>query len=383
MGTIENSDRSGGLVALLEGYLAAPHPPFPGAVAGISIDGRVVATATVGRSLAYASADGALLASDQQVAMRRDALFDIASLTKMFATIVLLRLVDAGRIDLDTPVGAVLAPYRFGDKAQITLRHLLTHTSGLPAIATLWRIDGDRTARLEALLDTELEAPPGSRFVYSCVGYMTAMVLAEQITGARFDALVAEHVTTPLGLVDTCYRPTDRRLPLGRLVPTEFDDGYRHVLVHGEVHDENAHSLDGVSANAGLFSTVDDLLRFAEAVRTNGQGGYPALLSPALSAQMVSDQLPGALDPGYRHGLGWRLGETGVAGTLAGRGSWSHSGFTGTSIAISPRDRMCVVLLTNRVHPHRDWSDAGGIRQAVAGHAAALAAAYQADLAPA
>jgi CubicO group peptidase (beta-lactamase class C family) len=234
---------------------------------------------------------------------------------------------------------------------------------------------------LEALLDTELEAPPGSRFVYSCVGYMTAMVLAEQITGARFDALVAEHVTKPLGLLDTCYRPTDRGLPLDRLVPTEFDDGYRHVLVHGEVHDENAHSLDGVSANAGLFSSLDDLMRFAEAVRTNGRGEYPALLSDALHSQMVSDQLPASLDPGYRHGLGWRLGETGVAGTLAGRGTWSHSGFTGTSIAISPRDRMCVVLLTNRVHPRREWSEAGGVRQAVAAHAGALAAARQRDLA--
>jgi CubicO group peptidase (beta-lactamase class C family) len=97
--------------------------------------------------------------------------------------------------------------------------------------------------------------------------------------------------------------------------------------------------------------------------------------------QMVTDQLPASLDPGYRHGLGWRLGEPGVAGTLAGRGAWSHSGFTGTSIAISPLDHMCVVLLTNRVHPNRDWSEAGGIRQAVAGHAASLAAAHQADLA--
>jgi CubicO group peptidase (beta-lactamase class C family) len=271
----------------------------------------------------------------------------------------------------------VLAPYRLGDKNQVTLRHLMTHTSGLPALAGLWRIDGDRTARLEALLDTRLESPPGSRFVYSCVGYMTAMVLAEQLTGDRFDALVAAHVTGPLGLADTCYRPTDRGLPLDRLVPTEFDDDYRHVLVHGQVHDENAHSLDGVSANAGLFSTLDDLLRFAEAVRTNGRGEHPALLSDGMHAQMVSDQIPAALDPGYRHGLGWRLGETGVAGTLAGRGAWSHSGFTGTSIAISPPDRMCVVLLTNRVHPRREWSEAGGVRQAVAGHAASLAASGQ------
>ena len=381
MGMTASTDRSSGLATLLEGYLAAPHPPFPGAVAGISIDGHVVATASVGQSLAYADRSGSLLPPDQQIGMRRDALFDIASLTKMFATLVLLRLVDAGKVDLDTPLAAVLPPYHVGDKKQITLRHLMTHTSGLPAIATLWQVEGDRTARLEALLDIELEAPPGSRFVYSCVGYMTAMVLAEQITGTRFDALVAEHVTRPLGLLDTCYRPTDRGLPLERLVPTEFDDGYRHALVRGEVHDENAHSLDGVSANAGLFSTLDDLLRFAEAVRTNGQGEHPALLSEALHSEMVSDQLPAALDPGYRHGLGWRLGETGVAGTLAGRGAWSHSGFTGTSIAISPLDHMCVVLLTNRVHPNRDWSEAGGIRQAVAGHAAALAAAHQGDLA--
>ncbi len=268
--------RSWSLRDLLEGYVTAPHPPTPGAVAMIVVDGTVVEAACAGERVRYADRAGRLLPDSSREPMHPDDLFDLASVTKLFATITLLRLVDAGVVDLDGPLQAVLPSYAHGDKRQVTLRHLLTHTSGLPSITRLWDVPGGRDDRITALLDIPLEATPGARFAYSCVGYMTAMALAETVTGTRFDALVADHVTTPLGLAETLYNPLDHGIDVSRCAATEFDEEYRGRLVRGEVHDENAFSLDGVSANAGLFATAADLARFGEAVRTNGAADVPS-----------------------------------------------------------------------------------------------------------
>ena len=367
--------RSWSLRDLLEGYVTAPHPPTPGAVAMIVVDGTVVEAACAGERVRYADRAGRLLPDSAREPMHPDDLFDLASVTKLFATITLLRLVDAGVVDLDGPLQAVLPSYAHGDKRQVTLRHLLTHTSGLPSITRLWDVPGGRDDRITALLDIPLEATPGARFAYSCVGYMTAMALAETVTGTRFDALVADHVTTPLGLAETLYNPLDHGIDVSRCAATEFDEEYRGRLVRGEVHDENAFSLDGVSANAGLFATAADLARFGEAVRTNGAADVPSLLEPATHTAMFSDQLSASLDPGFRHGLGWRIGDVNTTGPLAGHEAFSHSGFTGTSLTIHPGSGLTVVVLTNRVHPSRDWSEIGGLRQSVVTYALGLAAA--------
>lgn len=357
------------LAALLDGYVSAPHPPTPGVVAVIVVDGVVVESAVAGQSLRYADRSGRLLPAEEREPLHPDDLFDLASVTKLFSTITLLRLVDAGVIDLDGPLHAFLPSYQSGDKNQITLRHLLTHTSGLPAIARLWEVGGDRNDRITALLEIPLEATPGARFAYSCVGFMTAMALAETATGQRFDALVQAHVTGPLKLTETLYNPLLHGIDIHRTAATEFDDEYRRRLVRGEVHDENAFSLDGISANAGLFSTAADLARFGEAVRTNGSDDLPRLLDPRTHVAMLSDQLPPSLDPGFRHGLGWRLGDVNTTGPLSGRGAISHSGFTGTSLVVHPASGLTVVVLANRVHPGREWSEMGGLRQAVVTYA--------------
>ena len=362
------------LAELLDGYVRAPHPPTPGVVAVIVVDGVVVESASAGESLRYANRSGRLLPEAEREQLHPDDLFDLASVTKLFSTITLLRLVDAGVIDLDGPLHALLPSYQHGDKHQITLRHLLTHTSGLPPIARLWEVAGGRDDRIAALLETPLEATPGARFAYSCVGFMTAMALAETATGQRFDALVEANVTGPLGLAETVYNPLRHGIDVHRIAATEFDDEYRRRLVRGEVHDENAFSLDGVSANAGLFATAADLARFGEAVRTNGSDDMPQLLEPAMHVAMVSDQLSPSLDPGFRHGLGWRIGDVNTTGPLSGRRAISHSGFTGTSLVIHPASGLTVVVLANRVHPGREWSEMGGLRQAVATYALALVA---------
>jgi CubicO group peptidase (beta-lactamase class C family) len=357
------------LAELLDGYVSAPHPPTPGVVAVIVVDGVVVESACSGESLRYADRGGRLLPPSERERLHPDDLFDLASLTKLFSTITLLRLVDAGVIDLDLPLHALLPSYQSGDKNQVTLRHLLTHTSGLPAITQLWQVSGDRDDRIAALLEIPLESTPGARFAYSCVGFMTAMALAETATGQRFDALVEANVTGPLGLAETVYNPLRSGIDIHRIAATEFDDDYRGRLVRGEVHDENAFSLDGVSGNAGLFATAADLARFGEAVRTNGSDDLPRLLEPATHVAMVSDQLSPSLDPGFRHGLGWRIGDVNTTGPLAGRGAISHSGFTGTSLVIHPASGLTVVVLANRVHPGREWSEMGGLRQAVVTYA--------------
>jgi CubicO group peptidase (beta-lactamase class C family)/8-oxo-dGTP pyrophosphatase MutT (NUDIX family) len=361
--------------SLLNGYVRAPHPPIPGAVASIRIDGREVEAACVGESIRYAGPDGRLLPEHARRLLRPDDLFDLASVTKMFATVTILRLVDAGVLDLDAPLQAWLPSYRQRVKRQVTLRHLLTHTSGLPANAQLWKVPGGRADRIAALLDTPLEATPGSAFTYSCVGYMTAMALAELRTGHRFDQLVHSHLLGPLGLTDTVYRPLDAGFDADRCVPTEYDTTYRRRLIRGEVHDENAFSLDQISANAGLFATAADVAAFGEAVRTNATADGSPLLDERTYRQMCSDQLPRGLDPGFRHGLGWRIGEVGCAGPLAGSYPLSHTGFTGTSLIVHPGHGLVVTLMTARVHPSRDFSDVAGLRQAVATRAAELVAA--------
>jgi len=360
-----------GVRDLLTGYLTAPHPPMPGAVAGVLVDGQLVEHVVAGEALRYADRSGALLPTSAREPLRPDSLFDLASLTKLFATVTMLRLVDGGVLDLDAPVAAWLPSYRHGDKAQVTLRHLLTHTSGLPAITRLWEVPGGRPERMDALLEIPLDVTPGSRFTYSCVGFMTAMALTELRTGTRFDDVVAAEVTGPLRLHDTGYAPLRRGIGPRRCVPTEFDLEYRGRLVRGEVHDENAHSLDGVSANAGLFATLDDLLGFGEAVRVNRTPGGDALLDPDTHRAMLSDQLPAGLDPGFRHGLGWRLGDPGTSGPLAAGLSASHTGFTGTSLVVDPDRGAVLALLTARVHPRREWSELSGVRQAFATHVAA------------
>jgi len=370
------------LAELLEGYVHAPHPPTPGVVAVIVVDGVVVESAAAGERLRYADRAGRLLPAAEREQLHPDDLFDLASLTKLFATITLLRLVDAGVIDLDGPVHALLPSYQHGDKNQVTLRHLLTHTSGLPPIARLWEVPGDRNDRITALLEIPLEAIPGARFAYSCVGFMTAMALAEVATGQRFDALVEANVTGPLGLAETLYTPLRHGIDVHRIAATEFDDDYRGRLIRGDVHDENAFSLDGISANAGLFSTAADLARFGEAVRTNGAADLPQLLDPATHVAMLSDQLQPSLDPGFRHGLGWRIGDVNSSGPLSGRGAISHTGFTGTSLVIHPASALTVVVLANRVHPSREWSELGGLRQAIVTYALQVVADRRPSPAP-
>ncbi|MEY9936838.1 serine hydrolase domain-containing protein [Streptacidiphilus sp. MAP5-3] len=324
--------------------------------------------------------DGTELPADRQQSVDPDTLFDLASVTKAYSAHTLLGLVASGALALDAPLAEQLPEYREGERAKVTLRQLLTHTSGLPAVWDGWRpaAEGrtapgaqgswppDRRALLADLAATPLTAPPGTRWEYACTGYLTAMLLAERATGEPWEALVRRHTLTPLGLAATTFRPDP-----ARTAATERQPEFARGTVRGIVHDEASWSLGGTAANAGLFATLEDVVRFAEAVR-RGEDERTA-------AWMWDDQLPTVLPPdGERpsHGasLGLRIGETAWMGT-AGVASRGHTGFTGTSL-LTDRDRgLTVVLLTNRVHPTRDGGSVHPLRAAVADAAQAFAAA--------
>jgi CubicO group peptidase (beta-lactamase class C family) len=287
-------------------------------------------------------------------------IYDLASLTKAIGlTTACMILVDDGRLDLDAPVQRYLPEFRGPGKDRVTIRHLLTHSSGLPAWRPLFREAKDRQAALALVDTTPLDTVPGARFVYSDLGAIALMQVVERLTGERIDQYLARHVFAPLGMTATRYRP-----PAGwrrRIAPTEIDTVFRHRLIRGEVHDENAGKMGGVSGHAGLFSDAPDLSRFAAWLLEEvgaPQAGDPAPCSALCvsSGTVVQFTTRQGIPPGSTRALGWDTpSDSGYssAGTRLSRLSFGHTGFTGTSIWMDPDRDLFIILLTNRVNPTR------------------------------
>lgn len=357
--------------AVLQAGLAGEPPVYPGAVALVAAGGRIVSSDAVGEQIRYADAAGALLPPDDRAPMHPGTRFDIASLTKVVVATATLTLVQEGTLDPDAPVAEHLPEYRTEDKREVTLRHLLTHTAGLAPVLRLWDEHDTPEARLDAVLQVPLTAAPGTTFAYSCLGYITVGALVARVSGRGLDDVVAERVLKPLGMDDTGYRPVGAHAPaeVDDIAATECQATLGRGTVRGVVHDENAWSLGGVAGNAGLFSTAPDILRLGEMLRT---GGGP-VLEPDTCAEMLRPQLRPGLNPDYQHGLGVRVGDRSFMGPLAETGAVGHTGFTGTSLVVDRARDLTVVLLTNRVHPSREWSELGATRRAVAEAALAYA----------
>ncbi|MEV0595456.1 serine hydrolase domain-containing protein [Nonomuraea cavernae] len=331
------------------------------AVALIAVDGAVVASSAAGELVRHLDAAGTL-APDRPPA-RRDSIFDLASISKLFTTVVVLSLAEEGRLGLDEPVSAWLP----GRDPRITPRRLLTHTAGLrPTRRVDLELPGaGPAARLAAITDTPVTRPVGGPYLYTDVGMVMMGHVAEVAGGAPLDELVRARVTGVLGLADTGYRPGPEALT--RVAATEWKaERPGPGCVRGEVHDETSYALGGVAGHAGLFATADDVLTFGETLRLGGG----AMLRPGTVAEMLRDQ--GASGAGFRHGLGVRIGDPAIAGPLTG--AFGHSGFTGTSLVVDPVRRLTVVLLTNAVHPVRGRDGIRGLRHAVATEALRLAA---------
>ena len=332
----------------------------PSAVCAVAVDGDRLPVVTAGDAVRF-GADGVELPEDRRTAAAPGTFYDLASVTKVFTAVTALALVDSGVLHLDEPV-----PVPAG-RSGVTLRHLLTHTSGLPGIWDGWRgplAAGARFDRQELIADLLALAPvhpPGTRFEYSCAGFNTIMATAEHTTGRSWQELVTEHVLSRLA-PDTAlaFFPDP-----GSTAATEYQPGLGRGMVRGTVHDEAAWSLGGASGNAGLFGTAPALLDFGEALRA----GLPGILSRATADAMWTDQLPAVLGASlptsgaeYGHGLGLRIGQAAWMGTPGARG---HNGFTGTSLLVDRDAGISVVLLSNRVHPRREPSDVQPLRLAV------------------
>jgi CubicO group peptidase (beta-lactamase class C family) len=337
--------------AMLRARIAAGD--FPSAVYVVSAAGHVL----------FADALGDAVREPARHAATFETIYDLASLTKPLVTGLLSALLyERGRIELDAPVARYLDEFDREDKRAVTVRHLLTHASGLPAWRPLYLLaDGRRERALEVIASLPLEHEPGARVVYSDLGFITLGLLLQRVAGAPLSELARDEIFKPLGLSRTFFNP-DRALQTSVAACESAGNAYeremcvtderaassaffRQQLIWGEVHDGNAHFLGGAAGHAGLFSTGSETLRLALQFlpRTT------ALLAPETCALFRTNLTEGLNEA---RSFGWQLAETpdSAAGPALAPDSFGHLGFTGTSCWIDPAREAVLVLLTNRTH---------------------------------
>ncbi|HET9065315.1 MAG TPA: serine hydrolase domain-containing protein [Gemmatimonadales bacterium] len=293
-------------------------------------------------------------------------LYDMASLTKVIAlTTLAMMAVDEGKLDLDATVVSYLPDFArgLGPKSSVTVRDLLLHDSGLPAHRRLWEETFVRQGAILRTVTSDLVEPPGTEMVYSDLGAITLMTIIEKLYGERIDQLFEERIARPLHMTRSRYLPP--RSWRKDIAPTENDPWRGHIL-RGEVHDENASRLGGVSGHAGLFSTADDLLHFTEWALAGALGRQIAgdpVPPPEFATWTIRQDHPA----GSSRGLGWDTPSgRSSAGTIMSARSFGHTGFTGTSIWIDPTRETIIILLTNRVNPTRNTPNFSLVRAVVA-----------------
>lgn len=326
---------------------------IPGAVLIVGHNGKVV----------YRKAYGNRSLEPRRAPMTLDTIFDMASLTKVIATTTaVMQLVEQGKVRLNDPVAKYLPEFGQNAKEDITVRQLLTHYSGMAPdldLATPW--EGKNTAYQLAFVEPP-ETTPGSGFVYSDINFIVLGALVEKVSGEALDAYTQRHIFVPLKMLHTRYLPPAAWR--AKIAPTQYDEG-NHML-WGVVHDPTARRMGGVAGHAGLFSTGDDLAKFAQALLDGGDG----ILSHLAVAKMTSPETPPSA-PVLR-GFGWDIDSpfSSNRGDLLPVGSFGHTGFTGTSLWIDPTTKTYIILLTNSVHP-RGRGNAIGLRVKVATEIAA------------
>ncbi|WP_266079961.1 serine hydrolase domain-containing protein [Haladaptatus caseinilyticus] len=320
---------------------------FPGAaVAVVNEDGQL-----------YRNAVGAAQNVPVVREMTEETVFDLASVTKAVATATsVVQLIDRGALRLDDSLCGIYCgvPEEEYGKCDITIEHLLTHTSGYPAWLPLWtEMDSPDHVIDHILRDTPLDAEPGTKVTYSGLGYILLGDIVHRVSGSPLDEYADENIFEPLEMTMTAYNPLDT-LPDDRSYAATEDSAYYGEVVVGEVHDENAAFLGGVSGNAGLFSTIDDLSTYAMAMLNCGKVNGTQILSKQAVKEMTGNW---TADLDGERGLGWDLTEMfghRDSGTSFDTRTFGHNGFTGTSIWFAPQMDFSVVTLTNRVHPSRD-----------------------------
>ncbi|WP_433832172.1 serine hydrolase domain-containing protein [Actinoplanes sp. CA-015351] len=340
------------------------HPTYAGAVAVVLQDGKVAAKIAVGNALRYKAGPIELPAA-KRVGMRTDSIFDLASLTKVYTAILLLQQVERGTVDLDAPVIEYLPGFTGKGKSKVTVRMLLTHTSGLPV-----------GANVKNVLGTPLVAgaTPGRTFRYTSTGLMVAAELVEKTTGTSLDKALKIGITGPLGLSTTGFTPLkwlSKADQAKRLVATDARSS--RGLLRGIVHDDVANRLGGVIGSAGIFGTAHEVAVIGQLLLNGGTYNGKRILAETTVKQMLTNQNRGlpAVDPDRPgrpsdHGLGVTLRQPWFMGKLSTPSTFGHTGFTGTSLLAHPGHRLVLALLTNRAHPNWSWANPDPMRAEVA-----------------
>jgi uncharacterized protein YbbC (DUF1343 family)/beta-glucosidase-like glycosyl hydrolase/CubicO group peptidase (beta-lactamase class C family) len=315
---------------------------FPGGVVVVGHRGALVHLHPFGR-LSY---------DEDAAAVEEDTIYDLASLTKVVATTTMaMILVDEGRLDLDEKVQDFLPLFQGPGKEAVTVRHLLTHSSGVDWWAPLYEELQGPEAYLRRIQEMELVYEPGTDYKYSDLGIILLGEVLSRVAGQPLEEFVQERVFKPLSMTDTLFLPGEDRLP--RIAPTEYD-AWRGRMVRGEVHDENAFALGGIAPHAGLFSTAGDLARFTQMLLNGGVLEHHRIVSR--QTVELFTRRAGDGDGDSTRALGWdtKSPENSTAGSYFSPRSFGHTGFTGTSIWVDPDRQLFLILLTNRVHPTRD-----------------------------
>ncbi|MFC9794567.1 serine hydrolase [Streptomyces sp. NPDC127584] len=365
----EHLDR---LVADAEAFLGPSpvHPWYAGAVLLAGRGGTVALHRPIGLAVRYAAYDektdtGVELPAHQQVPMAEDTVFDLASVSKLFTSILAVQQIERGTLELEARVTAYLPEFGGGGKRDVTVRQLLTHTSGFRAWIPLYK-EPTREGKLRLIWDEVPANPPGTAYLYSDLNLITLQLILEEITGRGLDALLHDEITAPLGMHRTRFNPPLSWRPA--IAATEDArppwSGLDRGMVRGEVHDENAHSLGGVAGHAGVFSRAWDLAILARTLLNGGAYGRARILSAASVELMFTDFNTGF--PGDEHGLGFELYQHWYMGAMATPRTAGHTGFTGTSLVLDPTTDSFLIVLGNSVHPVRSWRSGSAPRVATA-----------------
>ncbi|MEU4131757.1 serine hydrolase [Streptomyces wuyuanensis] len=364
------------LVADAETFLSpSPRRPwYAGAVLLAGRGGTVALHHPIGRALRYSAYDektdtGVELPPEQQIPMTEDTVFDLASVSKLFTSILAVQQIERGTLELEQKVAAYLPEFGAAGKHDVTVRQLLTHTSGFRSWIPLFK-EPTREGRLRLLWNEVPTSPPGTTYLYSDLNLITLQLILEQITGRGLDALLREDITAPLGMDRTRFNPPASWRP--GIAATEDArppwSGLDRGLVWGEVHDENAYAFGGVAGHAGVFSRAWDLAVLARTLLNGGAYGRARILAPE-SVELLFTDFNTAF-PGDEHGLGFELYQHWYMGAMATPRTAGHTGFTGTSLVLDPSTDSFLVVLGNSVHPVRTWRSGSAPRVAAANNLA-------------
>lgn len=341
----------------------------PGAVVLVARRGVIAAWKAYGDAAVYNNADYDEML--HPVPMTKNTIFDLASVSKLFTATAVMQLWDEGKLELDAPVAKYLPKFAANGKQNVTVRELLTHTSGLapdPPIP-LYEIPGSRADRIDNVLRQPLAYTPGTQYVYSDMNFITLGALVEKLSGEREDAFVRQHITEPMHMTDTMYDPPASLKP--HIAATEYQPWTERGLLWGQVDDENAWALGGVAGHAGLFSDAHDLAIFGQMMLNDGSYAGARILSQH-AVELIETNWDKKF-PDDATGLGWSIDRGYMMGALSGPRTVGHEGYTGTMIAINEPNDVIAILLTNRVHPTRDGASVvTAIRQVFTNIAAAI-----------